>query len=263
VASVDRRMIEDCINKVAGKSTRGSGTVTANRLHSSLSAMFTWGMKKELATRNPVISVDKHEETPRSRHLTDAELKAIWEGLPAGHYATIVKLLALTGQRLNEIAGLRWDEVDFDRGVITFPAVRVKNKRDHAIPMSGMVRDILEIHPRIDGQELLFTASNGNQFSAWSKAKRDLDAKLDGTIAKPWTTHDLRRTFATRAADLGVRPHVVETILNHVSGHRSGIAATYNHSLYPAETAQAMGLWADHIAAVLAGRKSNITKLRA
>jgi integrase len=263
VASVDRRMIEDCINKVAEKSTRGSGTVTANRLHSSLSAMFTWGMKKELATRNPVISVDKHEETPRSRHLTDAELKAIWEGLPAGHYATIVKLLALTGQRLNEIAGLRWDEVDFDRGVITFPAVRVKNKRDHAIPMSGMVRDILEIHPRIDGQELLFTASNGNQFSAWSKAKRDLDAKLDGTIAKPWTTHDLRRTFATRAADLGVRPHVVESILNHVSGHRSGIAATYNHSLYPAETAQAMGLWADHIAAVLAGRKSNITKLRA
>ena len=128
--------------------------------------------------------------------------------------------------------------------------------------MSGMVRDILEKHPRTDGQELLFSASNGSQFSAWSKAKRDLDEKLKGTIVKPWTTHDLRRTFATRAGDLGVRPHIVETILNHVSGHRSGIAGTYNHSLYPAETAQAMNLWADHVAAVLADRKSKVASLR-
>jgi integrase len=258
VASIDRHMIEDCINKTAEKSTKGTGAVTANRLHSSLSAMFTWGMKKELATRNPVIGVDKHEETPRSRHLADAELKAIWEALPAGHYATVVRLLALTAQRLTEIAGLRWDEIDFDRGVITLPASRVKNKRDHTIPMSGMVRDILEKHPRIDGQELLFVARNGSQFSAWSNAKRDLDAKLEGTIVKPWTTHDLRRTFATRAGDLGIRPHVVETVLNHVSGHRSGIAGTYNHSLYPAETVQAMNLWADHIAAVVSGRKSKV-----
>jgi integrase len=168
----------------------------------------------------------------------------------------------LTGQRLNEIAGLRWSEIDFDRGIITFPAERVKNKRDHEIPMSAMVRDIVERHPRIEGHDLLFTAGNGSQFSAWSNSKYDLDAKLEGMITKAWTTHDLRRTFATRAGDLGVRPHVIESILNHTSGHRAGIAATYNYSLYPAETAQALDLWADHITAVLAGRKSKVVPLR-
>jgi integrase len=262
VASIDRRIIEDLLDKVAKNSTKGSGAVTANRLHSSLSAMFTWAMKKELATRNPVISIDKRDETRRSRRLSDAELKVIWEALPPGHYATIVRLLILTGQRLNEIAGLRWSEIDLDRGMIMFPAERVKNKRDHEIPMSAMVRGILETHPRTKGHDLLFTAGNGSQFSAWSNSKYDLDAKLEGTITKAWTTHDLRRTFATRAGDLGVRPHVIESILNHTSGHRGGIAGTYNYSLYPAETAQALDLWSDHIAAVLAGRKSKVVSLR-
>jgi integrase len=262
VASIDRNMVKDLLKRVAEASTKGDGAVTSNRLRSSLSAMFTWGMKEELATRNPVISVDKRDEASRDRVLADAELKAIWEVLGSDNYGTIVKLLMLTGQRANEIAGLQWSEIDFDRGVILFPPERVKNNRPHQIPMSDKVRRILEEHPRVEGRDLLFTASNGSAFATWSRPKEDLDARLAGKVTGHWTTHDLRRTAATRMADLGVPPHVVEAILNHVSGHRAGVAGIYNRAMYAAEKAQALDLWADHIAAVLAGRKSNVLPLK-
>ena len=65
--------------------------------------------------------------------------------------------------------------------------------------------------------------------------------------AKPlshWTVHDLRRTAATVMADqLGVLPHIVEAILNHVSGHRAGVAGVYNRARYQAEMRQALERW--------------------
>ena len=63
----------------------------------------------------------------------------------------------------------------------------------------------------------------------------------------PWRIHDLRRTAATRMADLGVQPHVIEAVLNHVSGHRAGVAGTYNRAMYSAEKKAALKLWAEHL----------------
>jgi hypothetical protein len=82
-------------------------------------------------------------------------------------------------------------------------------------------------------------------------AEATLDAALD--IVAPWR---LRRTVATRLADLGVQPHVIEALLNHVSGHKAGVAGTYNRSLYSAERRRALDLWATHVIALVAGRES-------
>jgi hypothetical protein len=80
----------------------------------------------------------------------------------------------------------------------------------------------------------------------------------------PWRLHDMRRTAATRMADLGVLPHVVEAVLNHVSGYKAGVAGVYNRALYAAEKRQALDLWAAHIEALLAGKPaSNIVALKA
>ena len=65
-----------------------------------------------------------------------------------------------------------------------------------------------------------------------------------------WRHHDLRRTVATRMADLGIEPHVIEAILNHVSGTKAGVAGVYNRSLYAAEKRAALLVWADHVQAV-------------
>jgi hypothetical protein len=63
-------------------------------------------------------------------------------------------------------------------------------------------------------------------------------------------------------ADLGVLPHVIEAVVNHVSGHKSGVAGIYNRALYEPEKRQALDLWADHIAAIVEDRASNVMKLR-
>jgi len=68
-----------------------------------------------------------------------------------------------------------------------------------------------------------------------------------------WRVHDIRRTVATRMADLGVQPHVIEAVLNHQSGHRAGVAGIYNRSRYEREVRAALALWADHVHSVVTG----------
>ena len=99
--------------------------------------------------------------------------------------------------------------------------------------------------------------------SGWTRCKERLDRRIGDELGKPlphWTVHDLRRTAATRMVDLGEGPHIVEAVLNHVSGHR--VAGIYNRSLYKAEKAQALSKWATHVLAVAKGKKSNVTPIR-
>ena len=92
-----------------------------------------------------------------------------------------------------------------------------------------------------------------------------LDARIadSGKPLPQWTPHDFRRTCATRMSDLGILPHAIEALLNHVSGFRRGIAGVYNKSLYAAEKKQALGIWADHLAAITQGRRTNVRALSA
>ena len=110
-----------------------------------MSAMFGWGMREGLTLSNPVMNTNKRDEKPRERVLSDAELRLVWQALGDNQYGTIIKLLMLTGQRVNEIAGLRWSEVDFDRGLIGLPGERTKNGRPHDIPMADTLRTLLDV----------------------------------------------------------------------------------------------------------------------
>jgi hypothetical protein len=65
--------------------------------------------------------------------------------------------------------------------------------------------------------------------------------------------HDIRRTVATRMADIGIAPHVIEQILNHVSGHKAGIAGVYNKSSYEREVVTALAVWSDHVRSLVDG----------
>ena len=186
--------------------------------------------------------------------LKDPELRLLWQALNGGQYATIIKLLMLTAQRVNEIAGLRWSEIDFDRGAISLPAERTKNARAHEIPMAPTLRALLQAQPKIDGRDLVFGKPGGGPFSGLSRCKERLDAGIaelnNGQPLAPWVHHDLRRSAATGMADIGIQPHIIEAVLNHVSGHKGGIAGIYNRAAYSAEKAQALARWDEHIASV-------------
>jgi integrase len=98
-------------------------------------------------------------------------------------------------------------------------------------------------------------------FSGWSNSKTRLDVRIEETAGKlpHWTPHDFRRTAATMMAEIGIQPHVIEAILNHVSGHKSGVAGVYNRA---AEKRTALDLWAEHLTGIIEGRDSNVTPLR-
>jgi integrase len=151
IATVDKRAIADRLSDIAST----SGAVTANRVRSSLSALFTWAMREGLADSNPVVNTNKREERSRERVLADAELAVIWAALKDDQYGDIVKLLLLTGQRANEIAGLSWTEIDFDKDLISLPRDRTKNGIPHEVPMPSAVQTILKRQTRAEGRDLV------------------------------------------------------------------------------------------------------------
>jgi integrase len=231
-----------------------SGAVTANRVRSTLSAMFTWGMREGLALANPVINTNKREERPRERVLVDNELRLIWQALGDNQYGTILRLLMLTGQRLGEITGLRWSEIDFGRGVISLPGERTKNGRPHEIPMAATVRSLLKAQSRSDGREFVFGEGAG-PFSGLSQRKAALDQDIarlrDGKPLPAWVHHDLRRSAVSGMARLGVSLPIIEKIVNHVSGSFAGIVSIYQRHDFAGEKRKALELWDRHIAGLV------------
>lgn len=263
LASISRAMIAERLNAIATE----NGLVTANRVRSSLSAFFGWAIREGITELNPVIATNKNKETERSRVLSDDELQLVWNASGADHYGAIIKLLMLTAQRADEIASLRRSELG--DAAIRLPSSRTKNGREHLVPLSDPALEIVEAQPtrtNPDGtaRDLLFGLGRKG-FSGWSGAKEKLDDRIKaaaGQEIEPWTVHDLRRTGATGMARLGVQPHIIEAVLNHASGHKSGVAGIYNRATYEPEKRAALVLWADHVMSVVDGRASNIAILR-
>jgi integrase len=242
IDKVDRRAIAVELTRLTE-----IGPVQANRTRASLVKFLGWCAKQGYIDTNPAIHTNKNKERSRDRVLKDWELRKIWHALPEGDFGDIVKLLALTGARADEIAELRWSEIDLDRRVIALPATRTKNRRAHIVPMSPTVHAILEGRIRQDGRDLIFGRGQRG-FSGWSNRKEKLD---DAVKLEPWIIHDLRRTASTGMNELGIAPWIVEAVLNHVSGHRGGIAGVYNRSQLPADKARALARWDEHLMAVV------------
>jgi integrase len=234
---IDRRTIATLLGQI-----EGVGVAVRNRARSSLSAFFAWAIAEGLIDLNPVAGTTVVVEVSRERVLSDDEIRKLWLALVDGRFADIVRLLLLTGQRRTEVGKLAWSEIDFARKLIVFPAVRMKNGRAHELPLSRQALAIVERQPRRNSSALLFSDSVG--FKDWDKGKQRLDARL--RIAH-WTLHDLRRTCATGMAELGVQPHIIEAVLNHVSGHKAGVAGIYNRAKYTGEMREALQRWGDHL----------------
>jgi integrase len=257
IAKLDRRGISTCRTAIAVK----RGEVTANRTMASLSAFATWCMQEGLIESNPVLKTAKYIEKTRERTLSNAELKAVWASTATGtHYDAIIRLLMLTGCRAAEIAGLRWDELVDD--TIVIPPARAKNGRQHVVALAPPAQAILTALPRDD--VFVFGYRQGSPFSGWSKSKRALDQRIAASgfeFESRWTGHDLRRTFATRLSDAGIQPHIVDELLNHVSGHKHGVRAIYNRSHYLNERRDALLLWANLLMGIVGEKPTTVVPL--
>jgi integrase len=218
-----------------------------------------WSAREGFVETNVALFTNRNPEQGRTRVPSVDELVKIWHALPpAGDdFTDITRLLMLTGQRRSEIGDLAWDEIDFDCATITLPSARVKNKREHIVPLSAPALAILQARSR-HGRQLVFGRGQYG-FSGFDECKK----RLDEVIQIPaWTLHDIRRGVASGLGNLGVAVHVIEQVLNHQSGTKSGVSGLYNRSSYEPEKRIALDRWSDCLMAAIENRQSNVTSLK-
>jgi len=231
-----------------------SGPDTASRCQAWLSAFYTWCLESGLCEKNPVLETRTFEGgEARDRVLDESEIRAVWNATGGNDdFHKIVRLLLLTGCRASEIGGLRWSELDMEAGVLTLPKERVKNKHEHKLTLPPLAMDILRSVPKRVGRDCLFGERTDAGFTAWQYK----DSLGDG-IEKEWRLHDLRRSVATHMCEIGIAPHIAEAVLNHVSGHKGGIAGIYNRAEYKPQVTHALAKWAERIKSIVDGTPNN------
>jgi integrase len=257
-AGLDPGTVKRMINSiaVAGRQVTARLTAAYGR------ACYGWAIGAGLLEANPFHGVRLSPVPSRERVLTDAELAAVWKAaVGPGVYDSIVRLLILTGQRREEVAGMTWNEVAADLSAWTISANRAKNGVAHIVPLSPQAQAVLRAALRHEGADLVFPGRRG-PFNGFGKAKAALDKVSD---VKDWRLHDLRRTTATGLQRRGVRLEVTEAVLNHIAGSRAGIVGVYQRHTWAEEKRAALNVWGEHVAAIVEGREAegNVTAFRA
>jgi integrase len=207
-----------------------------------LRAFIRWCYRQHYLDVNPMERMQApHSYAPRERVLANTELKLIWNAAGDDTFGKIVRLLILTGQRRGEITQLTGDMVGDD--TITLPAWLAKNSRQHIFPLGAGAKAILN-PPRPSGMCYFPALGRSTPFNGFSKCKPKLE-KRSGVTG--WTLHDLRRTFASGLASLGIALPVIERLLNHVSGSFGGIVGVYQRYDFMPEMKIAIERWEKHV----------------
>jgi len=240
----------------------GPTETRARAMLTTLSRMFRWLVQHRRVETNPCIGVHRPEASKaRERVLTNAEIKAFWQATDGKEirpqFGVVLKLLLLTGCRLNEIAALRWEELGADGTQINLPGTRTKNHRPHVVPLAPLAQTIIAAVPKIDSCAYVFTTNGKAPVAIGSKIKNRLDTEMK---IPAWRIHDLRRTAVTGMAELGIRPDVIELCVNHVSGTRGGIAGVYNRSELLPERRLALERWAVQVQGI-SGKPAKVVQL--
>ena len=272
VAEIDDHLIHETVRE-AGKHgvpglrcrNRGSSDARERAMYAALSVLFAWLKRERKVTSNPCANVERPGPPPaRERTLSEFEIYLFWHACDAvgEPFATIFKLLLLLGARLNELAGMRRDELRDDEWHI--PSGRAKNHKSHVLSLPPAAQSLIAAVP--GHQQIIFSTNGRTPPSGWSRAKHRLDQEMlklaheeakaagrnpDAVTVAAFRLHDLRRTFSTGLGERSVEPDVIELLLNHSSGLRAGIASTYNKSQRLSERKAALERWARFLALVV------------
>ena len=270
---IDEIRKRDLIAMVEAVVDRGS-PVMANRVLAHTKRLFRWAAARDLIEVDPAAHIEKPTpERPRDRVLDDQELAAVWRACATmgGPFGAGVQMLIATGARREEIFALERTEVAIAAACIRLPAGRSKVNEPRVIPLSPLAMGVLDRLP--DVGPFVFSARGDKPFCNVSYNRVRLDAlivlqRAEARLARqlrpeerpeakdalpPWHVHDLRRTVATGLQRLGVRLEVIEAVLGHVSGSRSGIVAVYQRHKFEAEAREALAAWGAHVQRLLDG----------
>jgi integrase len=241
VHAIGKRDIVELASEIAQRGT----PMAANTLLKVIKTFLNWCVGRAVIDASPAEGVPlPGKEVARDRVLTNNELASVIRAARqiGGAYGGIVEMLALTGQRREEVAQMVGDEIDFNSRTWTLPGSRTKNGKPHIVHLSEACIKLIKRASRLGSY--VFSISGVKPFQNFTNAKRALD-ELSGVTG--WRLHDLRRTCVSGMAGLGVPPHVADKILNHQSGTISGVAAVYQRHHFLAERKLALERWGQYI----------------
>lgn len=232
--AVTKRDVIACADAILDR----GAPVLANRVQSLVGSIYAWGASEDLVEKNPTFGLRKRAvETSRDRHLSAKEICRFWDCLDGAKMhegtADILRLCLLLGLRVNEVAQAAKAEIDLSAGIWTIPSERTKNRRAHRLPIPAVSLAIIKrAFARQTHSRYLFPSpakvtdeimSNKAATKAWVRSRGT--AELDNTV------HDLRRTFASVAGELGFDDFHIGLVLNHL-GERSKVTSIYNRAQY-------------------------------
>lgn len=255
---------------------------TCRNLFAVLRRLFRWAVNEGDLSISPIVGMEPPPlPLKRDRVLSDQEIQLLWQALEKEDYpfGPLLRLLIVTGQRLEEVSGLEWAEVDKAAATWTIPADRAKNGNASIVPLSDLAAAEFQALAKRAGRKdgwprtgFVFTTTGETSVSGHSRAKRRIDKRIADAATKlpgkpvvpPWRLHDLRRTLATGMQRLGVRFEVTEAILNHVSGAKAGVAGVYQLHDWGPEKRLALQAWADHLQMIIDGKEkpSNVVQIQ-
>jgi integrase len=264
-ADICRRDIRAILDSIVD---RGQGR-EAEKRRQVCTAMFRWALSQDIVAADPTAGLEAYDRgTPRDRVLTVEEIEALWRWLETDalslEAADILKLELLTGARCGEISGLRAEEIDRNKWVWTLPAGRSKNGRQRVTPIVGLAREMLDQRLAVVEKGPLFLLDKGVVVTSAHIGHYLLTRRTTLPIAV-FTSHDLRRTFATMLAEMGIALDLVAAIVGHEAGARETrvLMRHYVHSDMLERKAHALNAWDDRLKTIAAGMQSaKVVQLR-
>lgn len=266
-----------------------------NRVFEVVRAIFHWGIGRDVLQIDPTAGVSPpiKREKPRERELSPDEIRKLWaaleatpverrklpNGSPTGTSAIgsgelhmiratalAIQIALATGQRIGECAGIAKVELDLNATapMWVIPGERTKNGEPNRVPLSPLavklIRDAQKLlsERRVNNDEWLFpSATDPMQPMKTHSATKALERSRDALGIADFRIHDLRRTAATGMAELGINPHTVSLVLNHISVRRGTITGkVYDRYSYDREKREALNAWGSQLEKIIAGAEN-------
>ena len=256
-ADISRRDIREILDAIAD---RGCMREAEKRRHMA-GAMFRWALSQDIVETDRTAGLKAYDPgTPRDRVLTVEEIETLWRWFDSGSLspdaADILRLGLLIGARCGEIGGLRVVEIDREKWLWTLPAARSKNGRPRVTPIVGAARDILEQRLSHVEEGPLFLLDKGVVVTS-AHIGHYLWARVATLPIAKFTSHDLRRTFATMLAEMGIALDLVAAIVGHESGGKETrtLVRHYVRSDMLERKAHALRAWDGRLKAIVTGEE--------
>ena len=255
--------------------------VMANRVMAYTRKMFSWAIERAVLEAHPFLMMKRpNKETSRERTLSEAEIKTFWQNLDACKMSDAIKralkLILVTGQRPGEVIGMHRNEINGDWWEI--PAERSKNKQAHRVFLTRTAKQLVgdangfifesPVHP---ANPLKSPPDPGKSYEVrtmTSDIKANLphtsESKVEDRLKIPhFTPHDLRRTAATRWAEMEIAGDMIDRLQNHITKQKQGVGHIYDRYSYNKEKQMALEQWERKLLSIINGTVCKVTPIRA